>query len=297
MRTNSLRLALFTALLAAAASGATAEETANKQAMKRQYWLLNPTPDNLLRDMTTDRPDTTESPFTIDAGRVQVETTVFGYSRSAREPDGTRTDSYEIGTTNVRIGVTSFAEIAVVWQPYGIVRTHSPVPGLSETSSGVGSIDLRAKVNLWGNDTFGDPGTSAFGLLPFVTLPTDDDNGVGAPEFEAGLIVPFTVQLTDKAGLGLNAGFISAKAEETSAYRTQYLASASLSYEWNDRLGTYYEVAAQFETDDPRGDSVFLGTGLTYAVDDNTQLDAGINVGVSRAADRINPFVGISRRF
>lgn len=297
MRTQSLRLTLCMMALGAAASGAMAEDTANKQAMKSQYWLLNRTPDHLLRDMTTDRPDTTESPFTIDAGRMQVETTVFGYTRSARDADGTRTDSYEIGTTNIRVGVASFAEIDVVWQPYGIVRTNSPVPGRSMSSDGIGSVDLRAKVNLWGNDTFGDPGTSAFGLLPFITLPTDEDNGVGAPEFEAGLIVPFTVQLTDKAGLGLNAGFVSAKAEETSAYRTQYLASASLSYEWSDRLGTYYEVAAQFETDDPLGDAVFLGTGLTYAVDDNTQLDAGINVGVSRAADRINPFVGISRRF
>lgn len=297
MRTQSFRLILCMMALAGAANCARAEETANKQASKSQYWLFNPTPDRLLRDMTTDRPDTTESPFTIDAGRVQVESTVFGYARSARDADGARADSYEIGTTNVRIGITSFAEIDVVWQPYGIVRTRSPVPGRSTTNSGVGSIDLRAKVNLWGNDTFGDPGTSAFGLLPFITLPTDDDNGVGAPEFEAGLIVPFTVQIGDKAGLGLNAGFISADAEETSAYRTEYLASASLSYEWSDRLGTYYEVAAQFETDDPHGDAVVLGTGLTYAIDGNTQLDAGINVGVSRAADRINPFVGISRRF
>jgi len=40
-----------------------------------------------------------------------------------------------------------------------------------------------------------------------------------------------------------------------------------------------------------------LGTGLTYAVSDNVQLDAGINFGVTSAADRFNPFVGISTRF
>jgi hypothetical protein len=33
---------------------------------KSQYSLFNPTPERLLRDMTTDRPDTTESPFTVD---------------------------------------------------------------------------------------------------------------------------------------------------------------------------------------------------------------------------------------
>ena len=51
---------------------------------KSQYWLFNPTPDSLLREMTTDRPDLTESPFTVDAGHVQFETTIVGYSRSAQ---------------------------------------------------------------------------------------------------------------------------------------------------------------------------------------------------------------------
>jgi hypothetical protein len=32
-------------------------------------------------------------------------------------------------------------------------------------------------------------------------------------------------------------------------------------------------------------------------LDKNLQLDAGINVGITSAADRINPFIGISRRF
>jgi long-subunit fatty acid transport protein len=56
-------------------------------------------------------------------------------------------------------------------------------------------------------------------------------------------------------------------------------------------------VAARFHTDDPRGDIVILATGLTYAVTENLQLDAGVNVGVTSAADRFNPFVGISTRF
>jgi hypothetical protein len=48
---------------------------------KGRYSLFDPTPDQLLRDMTTDRPDTTESPFTVDAGRLQVETNLLGFSR------------------------------------------------------------------------------------------------------------------------------------------------------------------------------------------------------------------------
>ena len=57
--------------------------------------------------MTTDRPDTTESPFTVDAGRVQVETNLLGFSRSRPDADGVVTDTYEFATTNIRIGLTA----------------------------------------------------------------------------------------------------------------------------------------------------------------------------------------------
>ena len=53
---------------------------------KSQYRLTNPTPDPLLRDLTTDRPDLTESPITVDAGRMQVEVNAFGYARSRPRP-------------------------------------------------------------------------------------------------------------------------------------------------------------------------------------------------------------------
>ena len=40
-----------------------------------------------------------------------------------------------------------------------------------------------------------------------------------------------------------------------------------------------------------------LATGVTYKLNKNLQIDGGVNFGVTRAADRLNPFVGISARF
>jgi hypothetical protein len=262
---------------------------------KDPYTLFNPTPDRLLRDLTTDRPDTTETPFTVDAGHVQVETTLFGFARSARDNARTFADSTEIATTNVRVGLTSAVEAGFVWQPYGIVRTHDPAG--SARQSGIGGLELRGKINLWGNDTFGKPGSSALGLLPFVVFPTDRHNGIG-PEFaEGGLIVPYAVKLTDKLGLGINAGATWLKDDAAADHHVEYLASASLGVEWTETIGTYYEVAGRFGTGDPRGDAVQIGTGVTYRLSKNLQLDAGINVGVTPAADRFNPFVGLAVRF
>jgi hypothetical protein len=263
---------------------------------RSQYTLFNPTPDRLLRDLTTDRPDTTETPFSVDAGHVQIETTVFGFSRSPRDSTGAFADSYEFATTNVRIGLTNAVEAGFVWQPYGIVRTHDDPLG-SVRQSGVGGLELRGKINLWGNDSFGKPGSTALGLLPFVAFPTDRRNGISPDFTEGGLIVPYAVKLTDKVGLGINAGISWLRDDAASDYHAEYLASASFSYEWSEKLGTYYEVAGRFHTGDPRGDAVQLGTGVTYRLSKNLQLDAGVNVGVTPAADRINPFVGFAVRF
>ena len=40
---------------------------------KSTYNLFNPTPRELMREMSTDRPDQTESPYTVDAGHFQME--------------------------------------------------------------------------------------------------------------------------------------------------------------------------------------------------------------------------------
>lgn len=262
---------------------------------KSSYSLFAPTPQSLLRDMTTDRPDATESPFTIDAGHLQVEANLFGYARSRPDTDGTFTDTDEIATTNVRIGLSNDIEIGFVWQPYGSVCIDSPDEGTLR-DSGIGGLDIRGKVNLWGNDTFDKTG-SALAVLPYITLPTDEANGI-SPEFvEGGVIVPLALALPHDFGLGINGGVVWLKDDEEAGYHSEYIATASLGYEWNSKLGTHYEIAATFNTGDPRGDIVVLGTGVTYAVTDNLQLDAGVNFGVTDAADRFNPFVGVSQRF
>lgn len=286
-------LALIGATAAAAADGARPPAPQDKS----RYTLADPTPDRLLRDLTTDRPDMTESPFTVDAGHVQVETNLFGYIRSRPEADGTITSADEFATANIRIGLTHDSEINVVLQPYGTVRTRPLAPLAATRRSGVGSVDLRAKINVWGNDTFNAAGSTALALLPFVTIPTDRGNGLGAAYVEAGLIVPFAVRLSDRLGLGLNGGVHALKRGPASGYHVEWLGSASLSYEWTPRFGSYVEVAARLNTGDPRGDAVLIGAGLTYKVHRNLQLDAGINFGATPAADRINPFVGLSVRF
>jgi hypothetical protein len=277
----------------ATSGGAQAQNGANS-GDKWQYNLFNPTPEAKMRDFSTDRPDTTESPFTVDAGHIQFETTLFGFAKSRPDVDGAVTKSYEIGTTNIRLGLTNNAEFNLVWQPYGAVRTRDPV--MVTRMSGIGGLTLRAKVNLWGNDDFEKSGATALALLPYVSIPTAR-NGIGPEHVEGGLIVPLSVKLNDKFTLGLMTVFDVVKNDGLRGYHVEFVNSASLSYAWTEKFSTYYEVMVRTGTRDPRGEVVMLGTGFTYELKKNLQLDAGVNVGITRAADVINPFVGISMRF
>ncbi|HEY5065223.1 MAG TPA: transporter [Xanthobacteraceae bacterium] len=264
---------------------------------KDQYTLFNPTPLALMRELTTDRPDNTESPFTVDAGHFQTETTLFGFTRSGTAADGSFTNSYELGTTDVRVGLTNSSEMNLIWQPYGIVQTHAPQPGASMQQSGIGALEIRGKINLWGNDTFDKPGSTAFGLLPFISVPTDRGNGVSPDAVEGGLIIPYSIKLSKTFDLTLNGGVEAIHNDAAAGYHAEYIASASLGHDWTEQLSSYYEIYSELETSDPRGDVVLLATGLTYQVTKNFQLDSGVNVGVTPAADRFNPFVGASYRF
>jgi hypothetical protein len=207
-------------VLSVAAQGAVAQE-------KSQCSLFDPAPDSQLRDMTTDRPDVTESPFTVDAGHVQVETNAFAYSRSRPDIDDVVSDTYEFATTNIRIGLTNNTEINFVWQPYGIARSRQA--GVAAVrDSGVGGVDIRGKINLWGNDTFEKTG-SALALLPFVSLPTDEGNGVSPDFIEVGLILPLALALPNNFGLGINDGAVWVKESDSSGYHAEYFATASRS--------------------------------------------------------------------
>ncbi|CAN1722155.1 Transporter [Hyphomicrobium sp. 1Nfss2.1] len=262
-------------------------------AEKSQYWLFNPTPARLMREMTTDRPDITEVPFTVDAGHFQTESTLFGYARSRPDLDGAESDVYDFMYTNLRIGLTNDVELSLVWEPFGLIKAHGEV---SPTQSGVGSLDVRLKANLWGNDNFDKLG-SAFALLPFIVVPTDADNGISVERPEGGLAAFAQLKLPGKFELGINVAAEAVANEEQRGHHTEYPMSASLSYEWTEKFGTYAEFATVLGFDDPRGDIFIIGAGWTYSLTENLQLDGGMNFGLQAPADRYNPFLGLSMRF
>jgi hypothetical protein len=74
---------------------------------KSQYTLLNPVPTDQLRGMDTDRPNVTNTPHTIDAGHLQIETGLIDYSYNTDRSNGDtiRNDDLAFAESNFRLGV------------------------------------------------------------------------------------------------------------------------------------------------------------------------------------------------
>jgi hypothetical protein len=85
--------------------------------------------------------------------------------------------------------------------------------------------------------------------------------------------------------------------DEGAGYHVEYLNSGSLSYDWTEKISTYFEVATLFGTQDPSGGIVTLDTGALYKFGHDWCFDVGTNFGVTRASDRVYTTAGLSKRF
>src|SRR5687768_3824052 len=91
-----------------------------KPADKSGYDLFDPTPRELMREMSTDRPDKTESPYTVDAGHVQIEADVVTYSYDRHNPEraDVRVQSVGVGVTNWKLGLLNDVDFQLVTESF-----------------------------------------------------------------------------------------------------------------------------------------------------------------------------------
>lgn len=267
---------------------------ADDPADKSAYHLFNPTPRELMRELSTDRPDTTETPYTVDAGHYQVEADLFRYSYDRRNiaKDHTITEALEIAPFNFKVGLCNNTDLQIVIPTYTAIRTRDHRTHTRDTVRGFGDMEVRMKMNFWGNDG----GETALGLMPYIKLPTGRHD-IGNNAVEGGLILPFAAEMPAGWGFGTIAQLDVNKDEDGSGHHLELLNTIAFSHDIIGALGGYAEFVSIASADDEAKWIGFVGLGVTYGLTKDIQLDAGINIGVTRAADDIQPFVGISWRF
>lgn len=230
-----------------------------------------------LRPLSTDRPDVTESPYTVDAGHYQFELEIGALTRDGGE------NSYSLGELNAKYGVDASTDVQFVLPLY------NHIAGGAE---GFGDMQIRVKRNLWGNDE----GDTALAVMPFIQLPTGAD-GISSDKVEGGIIVPFGFEGAGGWGYGIQAELDVLADDAGSGHHFSFLTSATAAHALTESVGAFFELVAVFSEGAEATSEYYFNTGLTWGVTETLQFDGGMRVGLSNDSEDFTPFVGVSAKF
>lgn len=238
-----------------------------------------------LREFCAERPGKATPPCVLDAGHLQLEVgladAVFERSRGAHET------IYTLAASEVRFGLSKRVEIEAGWMPLILDRDRA-----AGRRTGVGDAMLGARVALGNPDADG----AAVSLQGFVTAPTAS-HGLGAGGWTGGLRLPVSIPLGSDTDLALTPEVDVVRDTAGRGTHLAWIGVAGVSHAFGPTmLGC--EVWGEID-DDPSGKVREASADFTaaYAVGDNAQLDAGVNLGLNRATPDVEIYAGIARRF
>lgn len=231
-----------------------------------------------LRPLSADRPDTTESPYTVDKGHWQIETEFASWSF-----DGSHMESVSLGTMNVKYGINDCSDLQLV------------LPGFTDMKQGdegFGDIQVRLKHNLWGNDE----GHHAFALMPYIKFPTARGN-LGNDELEGGIAMPFSFEGPAAWSLALMGQIDLVSDEDDSGMQCEALVSFAAGHELTDHTAFFLELAGILSPEGSQAHEAYFNAGLTWAFTETIQWDTGIRIGLTSLSTDWSPFLGLTMKF
>jgi len=256
-----------------------------QQIVQKKYSLFNPVPKEQMREMETDRPDVTESPYTVDAGHFQLETDLV--RTISEKSESIKTKTLLINQMNLKVGLTGSTAVQIGFQTYGWQRETELDSGTKTVNDGHGDLTFRIKQNLIGNDK----GNFVMALLPYLKIPTSkyEDS-----RFEGGLIVPMQYKFSGEWNLGFQVELDRLKDQDDNAMHTEFLQTLTVSHPIIKGLDgiaeTYYTYdfkAHQF--------SNYINAAIQIDAAKDFKLDAGLNIGLQHTAAK-HFFIGASYR-
>lgn len=246
----------------------------------RDHHLFNPVPREQLRELSTDRPNATESPYTVDAGHLQIE--IEPVALTLDRGAGADTTTVSWFTTFLRLGVLPFADVQLGIEPYSRIVVEDGDEEL--VSDGRGAITVRMKFNLWGNDS----GPTAFCIVPYVV---QVDGGV-----DIGLNQGFAGELPAGFGYGFMLEEDLVRIDDDGTRGLELVASAVLGRELVEPLAGFIELAWKVATYDSERSALAFNAGATIAVLADLQLDAGTRIGLAGPIADLEFYLGVSAR-
>lgn len=240
--------------------------------------------------LVTDRPDQTESTGIVPKGMVQLET---GLKRDVDTQDGEETISDSIGSGLVRIGISRIAELRLGWN--GLTSRDQRSGSVEARTSGAADASVGAKFRL-ATEKGRRP---AMAVIAGVSIPAGDDE-VTSDGFDPIALFAFSNTISDRIGLGYNAGVVFESTNSENGDRTtlsSLVFSIASGFTLTDKLATFVEVFGSTPASASGSSSMSFSTGLMWLVLPNLQLDMSGGAGLNEGANDWFVGIGLSVRF
>ncbi len=287
-------IAVLCAALSIVSLSAFADETNTD---KSQYTLLHPTPDNLLRPMDSSSMEKIYSPFTVDAGHVEIDADLVSYYNASRQgtafPGFTydRSDNLFLWAPLIKVGVLNNVDFEVQPSYQYAYSSQSGNVGVlpysvNHSKGEFGDVFVAAAVNLWGNDG----GTTALAVRPYLDIPTQ-----GGRTVVGGVDVPFAWHLPWHLTLKYSFGIGAVENPNATVY-VGFENLLALERQFGDKLTVFCNLATSVTTDTSADWVGYAGFGAGYNITPNFEVYAAMRFGFESGYD-YNPYAGISFRF
>ena len=220
-------------------------------------------------DISTDRPDVTESPYLMDKGFFQIEAGLI--SQHDKPSTGVETNELSAPLILLRYGIAKNVELRA-----GIDYTGSKVTinDSSTSSSGLSPLFVGTKINLF-HEKGSMPETA---LLLGITLPFKENSEFQSDYIGASFRFAMTNNLSKRFSLSYNLGglFGADSPGATGFY------SVSLGVSATKKLSAFAELYG-FLPEKTSPDHRFDG-GLAYLIMKNIQADVSAGIGISESS-------------
>lgn len=260
---------------------------AQEEGDKRKYHLFNRTPKSEMRAMHTDRPDVTETPFTVDAGHLQFELDLLNFRQHPGRTQRQERDIYLINGL-AKVGLTDRIDFEVEFSVY---QWHFSRLEVGERPiidrRGMGDLGLRAKINLIGNDTedFG------LALMPAITLPMR--NSATENSIVPGGAIIWAKALPADFEIGGQLESYVLIDRTTTERLGEHWFTFEVGKDFGERWGTFVEYVGIFSLA-----STAISTcnaGVIRMINENFHIDCAFHYGLTEAAHS-SVYIGFSLR-
>lgn len=225
--------------------------------------------------LVPDRPNVTNTTFTLAPGKVELEGG-YAYSSSGGEI------GHSLGQLNIRAGVTRRIDAHVLVDSYNWLRDGSA------RAEGLGDLNIGCKWRFADKPSKPGWGRPGLALLVATDLPTGR-SGIGNTTPQPSLTLAADLDLSSRLYLAANVGLA---APRTDGKRFGQLnVSVSPAWLFTDKLGAYAEVYAEIPANGGAR-ACYLDGGLTYTVNSSFALDTIIGQGFN-GARRGDFFIGL----